>query len=80
MAVIVPAQGSPASEAAAHELVRYCLKELAYYKAPGWVAFREALPVTPTNKIQKNRIFEPGRDPRDGAIDCRTLKKRPAAG
>ena len=80
MAVIVPAPGSHVNEAAAHELVRYCLKELAYYKAPGWVAFREALPVTPTNKIQKNRIFEPGQDPREGAIDCRALKKRPTAG
>jgi acyl-CoA synthetase (AMP-forming)/AMP-acid ligase II len=39
--------------------VTYCLRELAYYKAPGWVLFRQELPTTPTNKIQKNLIFKP---------------------
>jgi crotonobetaine/carnitine-CoA ligase len=49
---------------------------LAYYKAPAWVVFRDELPATATNKIQKNRIFDPGTDPRQYAFDCRSLKKR----
>jgi acyl-CoA synthetase (AMP-forming)/AMP-acid ligase II len=67
------------AQAAAQSLVRHCLGRLAYYKAPGWVIFRSELPVTATNKIQKNRLFEAGLDARVGAIDCRALKKRPAA-
>lgn len=76
MAVVVPASGTAASAETAERLVRHCLAELAYYKAPGWVVFRESLPTTPTNKIQKNQIFASGQDPRAGAIDLRSLKKR----
>ena len=76
MAVIVASAGVPASLETAQELVRYCLGELAYYKAPGWVLFRDALPVTSTNKLLKNRIFDAVQDPRAGALDCRPLKKR----
>ncbi|MCA3181357.1 MAG: AMP-binding protein [Burkholderiaceae bacterium] len=78
MAVVVPAEGAAPDAATAQALVRHCLAELAYYKAPGWVAFRASVPVTPTNKIQKNRIFAEGEDPRAAAIDCRAMKKRDA--
>ncbi|MBE0550624.1 MAG: AMP-binding protein, partial [Rubrivivax sp.] len=77
MAVIVPAAGQAADEATAHALVQCCLGQLAYYKAPGWVLFSEALPVTPTNKIQKSKLFGDGQSPFVGAFDCRALKKRP---
>ena len=76
LAVIVPAPGTPADLTTAQELSRYCHDQLAYYKAPGWVVFRDDIPVTSTNKLQKHRIFEQGHDPRAGAIDCRDLKKR----
>lgn len=76
LAVIEPTPGTPAGELTAQELVRFCLGELAYYKAPAWVVFRESLPVTATNKLQKNKIFGPGEDPRQAAIDCRAMKKR----
>ena len=79
LAVVVPAAGHAANAATAQELVRFCLGELSYYKAPAWVAFFEELPATATNKVQKNRIFAPGVDPRLQAFDCRTLKIRPSA-
>ena len=79
LAVVVPAAGVPADERTAHALTRYCLGELAYYKAPGWVVFRTELPTTSTNKLQKHRLFEKNQDPRVGAIDCREIKKRPSA-
>ena len=78
MAVVVPATGTPPSAETAQALVRHCLAELAYYKAPGWVVFRDVLPTTPTNKIQKNLIFGPGSDPLLGAYDCRSMKSRTA--
>jgi acyl-CoA synthetase (AMP-forming)/AMP-acid ligase II len=76
MAVVVPAAGRPGDEALARELAQHCLAELAYYKAPGWVVFRSELPVTATNKLQKNKIFDQGTDPKLGAFDLRALKKR----
>ena len=76
MAVVVPAPGAQPDEATASALVSHCLRELAYYKAPGWVLFRTELPTTPTNKIQKNLIFAPGGDRTEGAWDCRPMKKR----
>ena len=79
LAVVVPSIGYAANPATAQDLVTFCLGELAYYKAPAWVAFFEELPATATNKVQKNRIFAPGADPRLQAFDCRPLKKRPSA-
>ena len=43
-------------ERIATELVQWCLAELAYYKAPGYVAFVDALPLTTTNKIQRGEL------------------------
>jgi crotonobetaine/carnitine-CoA ligase len=77
LAVVVPAAGHAADEASARALALHCRAELAYYKAPAWVAFRAELPVTATNKLQKNRIFSPGEDARAGAFDLRALKTRP---
>lgn len=76
LAVVVPASGHAPDATTAQLLVAHCLQELAYYKAPGWVVFRTTLPMTATNKLQKNRIFEAGADPLHEAIDCRALKKR----
>ena len=76
MAVVVPAKPGAASLSAAQDLVRYCLLELAYYKAPGWILFRQELPTTATNKIQKNLIFNAVTDPTQGAWDCRSMKRR----
>lgn len=78
LAVITPAAGHMAGQALAESLVAHCLAELSYYKAPGWVVFRSDLPVTATNKLQKNRIFERGEDPLAQAFDLRALKRRTA--
>jgi len=77
MAVVVLAAGQAAQLTTAHTLVQCCLEQLSYYKAPGWVLFRDALPVTPTNKIQKSQLFAQGQSPFANAFDCRALKTRP---
>jgi acyl-CoA synthetase (AMP-forming)/AMP-acid ligase II len=56
MACIVAKTGAPRDEAAARWLAAWCREQLAYYKAPGWVAFRDALPVTATQKVQKTAL------------------------
>lgn len=78
LACIVPLPGIEANDAFAHELMDWCLARLAYFKVPGYVLFRESLPTTGTQKVQKSEIFATGSDPRrePGCLDIRTRKKR----
>ncbi|MES2533502.1 MAG: AMP-binding protein [Pseudomonadota bacterium] len=67
---------SPAETAAS--IVAHALAQLAYYKAPGYVAFVDALPLTPSQKIQRGQLREmahalPGQP---HCIDTRAMKKR----
>jgi acyl-CoA synthetase (AMP-forming)/AMP-acid ligase II len=65
----------------ADALFDYCFERLAYFKAPGWIYFADALPTTGTQKIQKHQIFPGGTDPRTvaGMVDLRHAKKRDRA-
>lgn len=64
--------------ARAAELVQLCLAQLAYFKAPGYVAFVDALPLTGTQKVQRAALKDLARTlpgtPR--CIDTRSMKKR----
>ena len=40
----------------AHAITAWCLQVMAYYKAPGFIAFVDALPLTPTQKIQRAEL------------------------
>lgn len=78
-ACIVPKEAP--SQDLAHEITTWCLTQLAYYKAPGYVAFVESLPVTATQKLQratlKTLAADLIQDP--DTTDTRRLKKRTAA-
>jgi acyl-CoA synthetase (AMP-forming)/AMP-acid ligase II len=78
MALIV-ADGSP-DHARAEAITLWCRDRLAYYKAPGWVAFVETLPVTATEKIQRGQIRKLVEDimSRGAVFDTRALKTRAA--
>lgn len=75
--------GSPdtADETSARSLVDWCLDQLAYYKAPGYVASVDALPLTSTQKVQRGELkalaaelLTTGR-----CIDTRDMKRRRSA-
>ena len=55
----------------------WCLERLAYFKAPGHVAFIDELPTTSTNKVQKARLADFPLDPAR-RFDLRARKRRPA--
>ena len=78
LACIVPRDGEIPSLALAGQVHAWVDARLAYYKAPGWVLFLDALPTTGTQKIQKHQIFSTGEDPRTkaGIFDLRHMKKR----
>ena len=76
MAVVVPMPG--AIEAVlAQDLLTHSAALLAYYKLPGIVVFRDALPVTSTQKVRKSDLgglsAQPMADPR--AYDLRVQKQ-----
>jgi acyl-coenzyme A synthetase/AMP-(fatty) acid ligase len=78
LACIVPESMPGDMPAAARELVRWSLGELAYYKVPGYVVFVDALPLTTTNKIQRGEMkkLAPGFLGQPNCVDTTALKKR----
>ena len=76
MACVVLNPGQPASEATALSIQDWCLERLAYFKAPGHVAFLAELPVTSTNKVQKARLADFAIAP-ECSFDLRSRKRRP---
>ncbi|MCG5077867.1 AMP-binding protein [Paraburkholderia tagetis] len=72
-----PLRGAERAERAA-ELVQLCLAQLAYFKAPGYVAFVDALPLTGTQKVQRAALKDLARTlpGMPCCIDTRAMKKR----
>jgi acyl-CoA synthetase (AMP-forming)/AMP-acid ligase II len=83
LACIVPREPvSPSEqEAIARSIVDHALSRLAYYKAPGYVAFVESLPLTVSQKIQRGQLRDLARTlaGQPHCVDTRALKKRTAA-
>lgn len=80
LACILPREDIPPEAMAevAQGIVRHALNQLAYYKAPGYVAFVSSLPLTSSQKIQRGELRQlasqlPGQA---GCIDTRALKIR----
>jgi len=73
--------GADDHESTADALVRWCIARLAYFKAPGYVAFVDSLPVTATQKIHRRGLKDLVSDlfGRGQYIDTRPLKKRNVA-
>ena len=82
LACIVMREGVDASkpQQTAASIVEHALAQLAYYKAPGYVAFVDALPLTPSQKIQRGQLREMAQSLPGQAhcIDTRSMKKRQA--
>ena len=78
----VVSEGDPPDAASrnkiAADLVAWSLSRLAYYKAPGYVAFVSALPLTSTQKIQRGALKElvTATIGSEMCVDTRPLKRR----
>jgi len=62
----------------AAQITQHALQQLAYYKAPGYVAFVDALPLTPSQKVQRAQLKRlaaslPGQPQ---CVDTRVMKRR----
>ncbi|CAB3822381.1 AMP-binding protein [Achromobacter anxifer] len=73
----LPADAAALAEAA-RSIVQWSLEQLAYYKAPGYVAFVDSLPLTTTNKIQRGEMkaLAPTLPGTDRCVDTGHMKKR----
>ncbi len=76
--VLRDAPNLPPPEHIAHSIVRHTLERLTYFKAPGYVAFVESLPLTVSQKIQRGELRELARTlpSKPNCIDTRELKRR----
>jgi acyl-CoA synthetase (AMP-forming)/AMP-acid ligase II len=77
LACIVPRAPFTEPHSAAADIVAHALRELAYFKAPGYVAFVDALPLTATNKVQRGELKTLARHlvGQPNCIDTRNLKR-----
>jgi acyl-coenzyme A synthetase/AMP-(fatty) acid ligase len=80
-ACIVPRDPRAAGPPLARSLADHCRERLAYYKAPGYVAFCESLPLTTTEKIQRTALHDLARQLYDGraCVDLRAFKRPQSA-
>jgi acyl-CoA synthetase (AMP-forming)/AMP-acid ligase II len=79
LACVILNEGASPVRDTALAIQQHCLERLSYFKAPGYVAFVDELPVTSTNKVQKARLADfasnPLASPR--CFDLRERKRRP---
>ena len=70
--------GLPPQDRIAISIVKHALVRLAYYKAPGYIAFVDALPLTASQKIQRGELRELARSMpgKPNCWDLRELKRR----
>ena len=73
-ACIVTSADAAKTAETANSICRFCLDRLAYFKAPGWIYFVDALPATATNKVRKRDLAELIGDTKVASFDCRPLK------
>lgn len=68
--------GEPASLATA--LAEHCLERLSYFKAPGYVAFVDELPLTASQKVARGEVKKLAREAVEGedCFDLRAMKSK----
>ena len=78
MAVVAARPGLARDRALAESIAEHCPDALAYYKAPGYVAFLDELPTTSTQKLQAAALGELDANPatQAGSFDLRSRKQK----
>jgi len=79
MACIIPAPGTARESQTATDIARRSLQTLAYFKIPGYIAFVDSLPLTPSEKPRRGdiRALALSMLQRGECYDVRHLKQRP---
>lgn len=77
-ACVVPLDPAAGGEDLACDLAGFCLERLAYFKAPGYVAFCANLPLTATEKLERRSLGQLARRllAAGERFDLRSMKRR----
>jgi crotonobetaine/carnitine-CoA ligase len=70
-AYVVP---NPGADLTAQEIIEYCEQNMAAFKVPRYLEFRDSLPKTPSERVQKQKLREEKEDLTEGSYD-RLAKK-----
>jgi acyl-coenzyme A synthetase/AMP-(fatty) acid ligase len=78
-AMVIADQGVEDTGLLSQQIFQHCMQSLAYFKAPGYLAFVDALPLTASNKVSRHEVREMALEyiRSSQAIDLRAGKKRP---
>lgn len=82
MACVVLSDGTDADVDTAEQVTGWALREMAYFKVPGWISFVAALPTTATQKLERGKLKEiaEGLIGTPSCFDVRARKRRESAG
>ena len=53
MAIAILNEGYEPTEQTARDIFDFCMERLTYFKVPGYIAFKESLPMTATEIVTK---------------------------
>lgn len=78
-AMVIAEQGIADTGLLSQQIFQHCMQSLAYFKAPGYIAFVDELPLTASNKVNRKELRELALECVDSgqALDLRARKKRP---
>lgn len=79
MACILPSPNASPDRSAAEAIFDWCFERMAYYKAPGYIAFLDQLPTTSTLKVKKANLSQTAKKimSEPFCFDLRKKKRRP---
>lgn len=60
---------NPGADLTAQEIIEYCEENMAAFKVPRYLEFRDSLPKTPSERIQKQKLREEQEDLTKGCYD-----------
>lgn len=75
LAFVQTRDGAAGDAALAADLFALCNEQLAYYKAPGYVAFLDSFPVTSTQKVKRGEVAAMAKDP-SSLVNCHDFRDR----
>jgi len=72
-AYVIPTPGESGESIPPQELVDFCLKRLAKFKAPRFIEYRESFPRTPSQRVEKHKVIAEKEDLRSGCYDAKAM-------
>jgi crotonobetaine/carnitine-CoA ligase len=73
-AYVIPREGESRNTIGPEEIIEYGLKNLAKFKVPRYIEYRDSFPMTPNMRVEKHKLIAEKTDLVQGSYDAK-LKK-----